>query len=229
MRVVRTTGVGAVLARIAGIARSTAEILAFTDSDCEPSPNWLADTVAAIDAGADLAHGRTQPSGPVRPLERSLWAGKEGLYPSCNLVVRRTAYDAAGGFELRHGGRGSGEDTVLGWRIRRTGTVRFVPEAVVRHGVLPFDLADALRRTWDASDFPALAKEIPELRRTPLFRHRLFLGGFHRGPLYVAVLLLLTGRWRWAFVGARRLDSPQVEPVRYAAGNARRTVARPPG
>jgi glycosyltransferase involved in cell wall biosynthesis len=200
--VVRTDRAGAVLARLNGVERSSAEILAFTDSDCEPAPNWLAAAVAAIDDGAELAHGPTEPTGPVRLLERSLWSTTEGLYPSCNLVMRRASYDAVGGFELRHGERGSGEDTVLAWRVRRSGDARYIEEAVVRHSVLPFDVRDALRRTWDGRDFPALAKEVPELRDTSLFQRRVFLGGYHRVPMYATLLTLVTGRRRWALVPA---------------------------
>jgi glycosyltransferase involved in cell wall biosynthesis len=200
VRVVRTGGVGAVMARISGVAESGAEILAFTDSDCEPASNWLASTVGVIDNGADLVHGRTMPSGPVGPLERSLWSDTEGLYPSCNLVVRRTAYDAVGGFELRHGGRGSGEDTVFGWRVARRGDVRYAEDGVVHHAVLRFDFAESVQRMWAGGDFPALAKEVPELRGTKLFRHRVLLAGPDRVPLYLAAAAAMTGRRRAALV-----------------------------
>src|SRR5205823_190465 len=47
-RLVSNTGSGAVAGRCAGVARSTAEYLAFTDSDCFPHPGWLAAGVAAL-------------------------------------------------------------------------------------------------------------------------------------------------------------------------------------
>ena len=221
VRVVQTTGVGAVLARVTGVATSHADVLAFTDSDCEPEPNWLDAMLAVIDDGADLVHGRTVPAGPVRPLERSLWSGTEGLYPSCNLVVRRSAYDAVGGFELRHAGRGSGEDTVFGWRVRRRGDARFAEDGVVRHAVLPFDFVDALRRTWEAGDFPALVKEVPELRTTSLFEHRVLLAGPDRVPMYLAAVAIAGGRRRaalaagamWARAAWRRMDGRQATRV----------------
>jgi glycosyltransferase involved in cell wall biosynthesis len=199
--VLRTERVGAVRARQAGVAHAATEILAFTDSDCEPTPNWLTLTVAALDDGAELAHGRTEPAGHVRLLERTLWSNVERLYPSCNLVIRRSAYDAVGGFEMRHANRGSGEDTLLAWRIARKGVVRYVEDAVVHHAVLPFDAKDALHRTWDARDFPALVREVPELRQPPLFRGLVLLGDGHRVPMYVTVLAFVARR-RWALLPA---------------------------
>jgi glycosyltransferase involved in cell wall biosynthesis len=202
VRLVQTGGAGAVAARQAGVAASSAPFIAFTDSDCEPVPGWLEAAVEAMHAGgADLAHGPTQPARPMRPLERSLWSSTEGLYPTCNLVVRRSAYDAVGGFALRHEERGSGEDTVLAWRIRRQGPARYVPDALVRHAVLPFEPRDAVVRAWDTGDFPALVKEVPELREGQLFRFRVSLGKYHRLPVYAVVAALLARR-RWGVAAA---------------------------
>src|SRR5436190_6903506 len=99
VRLLRANGAGAVAARLLGVAESRAEILAFTDSDCVPSPGWLQAGVAAIDRGADMANGLTRPARPVGPLERSVASGEEGLYPTCNMFYRRTAYDDAGAFD----------------------------------------------------------------------------------------------------------------------------------
>src|SRR5688572_8958532 len=41
-------------ARNKGMREAVGEIFAFTDSDCTPAPQWLAEGVRAIQAGADL-------------------------------------------------------------------------------------------------------------------------------------------------------------------------------
>ncbi len=210
--VLGSDGVGAVAARTRGVEAARGDVLAFTDSDCVPMPTWLAAGVAAIADGADVANGPTVSAAPRRLLERSLTAGDDGLYPTCNVFYRRSAFDAAGGFDpnaetrlgfragVRAKGLGFGEDTVLAWRVRREGRAAYAPDAVVAHAVFPPDLRDHFSRTAQAGAFPALVKEIPELRTTFLSR-RLFLGAATRLPLYVVPILLIARLWWPALVG----------------------------
>jgi glycosyltransferase involved in cell wall biosynthesis len=205
IRVVRTEGVGAVAARRAGVAASAGHFLAFTDSDCEPDADWLQEGVAALEAGADLAQGTTTPIGSVGSLQRSVWVDHEdGLYATCNVFYRRGAYDEAGGFDIHGGhlfgfrsgpfarGLGFGEDTLLGWRVRRSGRAVFVPKAVVRHQVVSQSGLELLRRAWIAGAFPTLVREVPELRKT-LLHAGIFLGR-RRIPLYATLGALATRR-----------------------------------
>ena len=60
----------------------------------------------------------------------------------------------------------------------------YAPDAVVRHQVLPPDLADTLRRTWMMVAFPALFREVPELRAGPLCRHGVLLNTPGRYGVY---------------------------------------------
>lgn len=205
VRLIRQEPAGAVAAREAGLAAAVGDVLAFTDSDCVPDPQWLAAGVAAIDAGADVVTGCTRPERPPRSRERTLGSEDNGLYPTCNVFYRRTAFDAAGGFEAELGDRygfrpgerakhlGFGEDTLLGWRVCRAGSAVYEPAALVDHAVFPPDLRDHLSRTLQAAGFPALVREVPELRRT-LLTQRVFLGR-PRTALYVLLLAaLLRGR-----------------------------------
>jgi glycosyltransferase involved in cell wall biosynthesis len=208
-RLVQGNGEGAVAARLAGVAAAQGELLAFTDDDCIPHRDWLAAGVAALDAGADVVQGVTRPHGAVRPLDRTIMVDRhDGLYNTCNVFYRRSAYENVGGFEQAGGGvlrfrpgrrarnLGFGEDALLGWRVRRAGRAAFAPDAVVDHQVFPPDIKDAVRRAWMTGAFPALVGEIPELRETAL-AHRFFLGT-SRVPLYAAVILAITGRRRLA-------------------------------
>src|SRR5690606_14734702 len=54
VRLLRNPGRGAVAARQAGVAAARADLLAFTDSDCEPAPAWLAVAVGHLGSGAHL-------------------------------------------------------------------------------------------------------------------------------------------------------------------------------
>jgi glycosyltransferase involved in cell wall biosynthesis len=206
IRYVRSDGRGAVAARCFGLSFARGDILAFTDSDCEPDANWLAEGVAAIDDGASLVQGVTQPAREPALFERTLsYGGGEGLFATCNVFYTRRAYDAAGGFDRGASDRwrfrpdelaqglGFGEDSLLGWRVARTETFRVAEKAVVRHAVTQPSLKEQFSRAWQAGAFPALVHEIPELRTT-LLRSKVFLQSRTRVPFYAAVIALLAGR-----------------------------------
>ena len=205
VRVVHGSANGAVAARQVGVDAAVGEVLAFTDSDCVPRRGWLSAGVTAIHAGADVVNGLTVPERPMLPLERSVASGLEGLYPTCNIFYRRCAFEAAGGFDGNAAGRlgfrpdrrsradGFGEDTLLAWRVARRGTASYAPEAVVEHAVFPPDYAETLSRTLRIGAFPALVREVPELRST-LFHRHWQLGERTRLPVYLLVVALLARR-----------------------------------
>src|SRR5439155_8876790 len=130
---------------------------------------------------------------------------------TCNVAFRRAAFDAAGGFDpaaerklgFRSGhrakGLGFGEDSLLGWRVRRKGQAAFEPAAIVEHHVFPFEAAGAVSRAWQAGAFPALVREIPELRNT-LLRNGVLLG--QRRQLWLLSAFLVAGLRRpWLAAG----------------------------
>lgn len=222
VRLVAAHASGAVAARTQGVREARAAVLAFTDSDCVPDPRWLEVGVGAIMAGADVVQGRTEPERAVRPLERSVWSMRDdGLFATCNVFYRRSAFDAAGGFDGHAGDRlgfrpgsklrgyGFGEDTLIGWRVRRRGVAVYEDSAIVHHAVLPHEPRDALSRAWTMGAFPGLLHEVPELR--DLMAGDLRDGLRRRSPLYVmlvgavlrqrglaalGLLIWVVGRWR---------------------------------
>src|SRR3954470_1388602 len=96
VRLARQGGPGA--ARNAGVAATSAPLLAFTDADCEPAPGWL-DALRGALRDADLVTGRVLPAGPARTFDRTLQLdGVSPRFETANLAVRRTTFDAVGGF-----------------------------------------------------------------------------------------------------------------------------------
>lgn len=176
---------GPATARNAGVAVARAPLIAFTDADCEPCPEWLAALASAL-ARADIAMGpiRPVPDAPRGPFARTLWRGREApLFETANLAVRREVVDRVGGFQpfvpvdgVRTGLRPTvdeapfGEDVVFGWRARRTGArTVFVEDALVHHAVFPRGARGYIAERWRLRFFPALVREVPELRsRLPL-------------------------------------------------------------
>jgi cellulose synthase/poly-beta-1,6-N-acetylglucosamine synthase-like glycosyltransferase len=204
-------------ARNRGAEHAHSELLAFTDADCAPEAGWLAAGVAALH-GADLVQGRVLPARAPGPLERTVSVGAEhGLYETANLLVRRQAFDRAGGFGPVPGlalapGRHFGEDTWFAWRARRAGArTAFAPDAVVRHAVFPRSPGAFVAERQRAAYFPALVAAVPELR-TAFLHRRLFLS-----PASLRFDLALLGA-----TASRRRRAGWLLALPWAADTARR-------
>lgn len=253
VRVYENPGRGAVSARQHACDQARAPLLAFTDSDCRPSPKWLEALVREAEQGADLVTGPTLAARTPRPLERTMTSpGDDGGYPTCNILYRRELFEKAGGFVTGPTHPLSGiateasllagfwEDTLMGWRLRRVGALpALAPDAVVYHHVFPPDIAELLRRTWSLSVCSRLIDLVPEMAESHLRQH-LVLDSRERGlvPLIGLSLLLrqrrlslaLTAGWAFARLREHRkagvdlADSVRALPVELAV-DVVRTVA----
>lgn len=155
-------------ARNLGWRAARAPLVAFTDDDCEPTPDWLAALVAAART-ADVVQGRTLPhpgqadrAGPwVRSQRIEAWTGR---FETCNLLVRRSVLEDSGGFDERFH-IAMGEDTDLGLRAVAAGArTGFAPDAVVHHEVWPRTYADYLRERRRWAEMVELVGLRPEVR-----------------------------------------------------------------
>lgn len=225
--------------RNAGWRAAVGAIVAFTDDDCLPEPDWLKAGLTAMEDDVVLVQGRTEPQRKVRALERSAGSARmDGLYPTCNVFYRRDVLERTGGFDRQDGARigfrsgsfgsgyGFGEDTMLAWRVARVGRAVYAPDAVVRHAVVRPDLREYVRRYWIVGSFPALVREVPELRDL-LLKRRVFLG-YRRLPLYATLVALLTP-FRWVGVLTTLWwIATRTREVRRAGGRTRRQLAAVP-
>ena len=139
---------GPAYSRNRGAWEATSDLLAFIDSDCVPERGWLRELTAYFSwARVGAVGGRTlgyytesrldRYEEVASPLDMGRHLVVEGpgtstfYVPTCNLLVRRCAYQAVGG--LREHLR-VGEDVDLCWRLRATGAyLVYAPEGVVRH------------------------------------------------------------------------------------------------
>jgi len=141
VRVVTEPRRGRARARNAGAAAATTDLIAFTDADCMPAPEWLQELAACL-VRAPLAAGRVElrtgePPSRWERLER-LWRFDQersvaaGWAATANLGVRRDAFEAVGGFDESY--RQIGEDVDFCLRARRAGfDLSYCDGAVTRH------------------------------------------------------------------------------------------------
>jgi O-antigen biosynthesis protein len=144
-RVVHQENKGLSAARNVGIAASTGDIIAFTDSDCVVDPDWLHYLAATFLASGETAVGGPNLPPPEDSLVASCVAASPGgplhvllndeeaeHIPGCNMAFRREVLEEIGGFDPLY--RAAGDDVDVCWRLQERGyRIAFSPAAMVWH------------------------------------------------------------------------------------------------
>jgi glycosyltransferase involved in cell wall biosynthesis len=224
---------GPAIARNLGARSSAGEILAFTDSDCIPRPDWIRNAVSGLGEGDGFVCGSIIPVPGERRgfLEHQMerMSRDNGTYPTANILYRRAVFEALGGFREDFGTFSwgfpvGGDDTDLAWRVKRAGYgVSFVPNAVIYHQSSPSSLKDWLLAPMRLQVVPRLMVTIPELRETFLW-NRYFLSPI-TATFYLALVglvlatlspwgLLLVLPWFW-MIGRETLINNAWPPTRW--------------
>lgn len=132
---------GSYAARNAGLAVARTPVVAFTDADCRPRPQWLSRGLAAL-RDADLVAGDVVAVTSARPttwerydratyLDQGRAVRDEGYGATANLLVRADVFNTVGRFDAAL--RSSG-DLEWGQRATRAGhRLTHAPDAVVEH------------------------------------------------------------------------------------------------
>jgi glycosyltransferase involved in cell wall biosynthesis len=185
-------------------------IVAFTDSDCVPTPQWLAEGLRQFGAGVGVVQGRTIPIRPPKSWEVSISVSSfSDRFETCNIFYVRDALLAVGGFGADM--PQLGEDMMAGWRLRRAGwNTAWAPNAVVAHEVTYPAILWWLKRGWRYEAWPRFVKEFPEARGQMLYhryllnrRQLLPIAGVIGAVLCLALLspwpalLVVPLLWRW--------------------------------
>jgi glycosyltransferase involved in cell wall biosynthesis len=163
---------GLSVARNTGVRAARHEIVAIVDDDLYFEPGWLTHIAAPFRESADVACV----AGKILPLFEAgrpawstddlvaVWATRFGevrrtiQYPEhpygANMAVRKSVYEALGGFDMRlgrkPGGLRSNEEPEFSFRLHRAGlTIVYEPAAVVHHRVS----ANMARPEWICSRF----------------------------------------------------------------------------
>jgi glycosyltransferase involved in cell wall biosynthesis len=103
---------GSYAARNAGVARAAGTILAFTDADCLPAPDWLTQGTLALEKQSlDVVAGRVRQARPPREnliqtidrlfFLRQSWYVTQGFGATANLLCKSAVMERVGGFDRR--------------------------------------------------------------------------------------------------------------------------------
>src|SRR4051812_17641048 len=194
---------GPAAARNAGWAAAASEIVAFTDDDCVPTPEWLAAGVAALAEGT-IVSGRTIPNpaqaGQLGPFSRTIRAEDGRFVQTCNAFYRRTDLAALGGFDER---MRTGEDTDLALRATERGRrIGYAPSALLPPDLRPPSLRAPLRETLRWTALPLVVRRHPQVRDTLLHRRVWWKQSHPSAALAVAALATAAATRRTAPLAA---------------------------
>lgn len=174
-------------ARNRGLSVAKGELLAFTDDDCYPSPDFVS-TILARFSDTDIGYlgGRVLLHDPadlpitIQELDREVQLEprsfiKPGLIHGANMAFRKAALEEIGGFDERLGAGApfkSGEDTDAIARCSTLGYAgAFAPEVVVQHhhGRKTEEEARALRSGYAIGRGVFMLKQCADKRSRSLY------------------------------------------------------------
>jgi GT2 family glycosyltransferase len=195
---------GPAAARNLGWHSARAPVVAFTDDDCIPDPDWLRAGLAAQDGEPRIVVGRTAPppdqiERAAEPFSRVMQVDSVRFFETCNIFYRRADLDAAGGFDERFR-RPSGEDIDLALGVLQSGIEAvFAGEALVHHDVRPGSFRDTLSETRRWTDLPLVFRG-RRYARSGLTHRLVFWKPTHPPTILAATAILMGLRYRPALL-----------------------------
>lgn len=153
-----------------GWRAARAPLVAFTDDDCRPPPDWLEVVLAAVtDHPGAIVQGTTLEDPDEARRSRVPFSRSQRVIPPtlwaemCNIVYPRSVLERVGGLDE---GLSTFEDTDVALRAREQG-VPFVPRAEIMmfHAVHTPSVLQTLRGVTRWRDAPAAVKRHPRLRQ----------------------------------------------------------------
>lgn len=169
---------GAVSARNLGGFLARGVVIAYTDDDCEPQPDWLSNAkpwFRSLDVvGVEGIIRSDHMDDPKwRPVTN---AGCRGLgFMTANLMVRSATFRQLNGFDVAFDRPHFREDTDFGWRMLELGRVPFAADVEVFHPAQPRNL----ERESQAARAVFFEKDALLLKKHPKKYQELFLVEAH--------------------------------------------------
>lgn len=184
---------GATRARNTGAYLAMGDIIAFTDDDCRPLPDWLESASPFFDEERIVGlEGLIESSGfddpNLRPVTNVSFEGMG--FMTANLMARSSDFRALEGFDLSFDRPHFREDTDFGWRLQERGLVPFARQVRVTHPPQPRSIEreshDARARFFEKdallfAKYPARYRKLfmaeEHWKRTVGFRDHFLRGG----------------------------------------------------
>ncbi|WP_459618571.1 glycosyltransferase family 2 protein [Bordetella sp. 2513F-2] len=195
---------GPAAARNAGWRAARGSIIAFTDDDTLPAPDWLAQGLLAMGPDVDAVAGGIDMPLPERPTdyERDASGLARAEFATANCFVRRAALQAVGGFDERFEIAWR-EDSDLHFTLLERGMrVESAPAARVCHPIRPAPFGVSLRMQRKVMYDTLLYAKHPQLYRARVRRHPPWFYLSASALLLAALAAALAGAWRVAAVCA---------------------------
>jgi hypothetical protein len=171
-------------ARNLGWREARAPLIAFTDDDCCPGPEWLAAGLRAhLASPRGLIQGRTEPNPDeldrLGVFSRTVSVPGPGpQYETCNIFYPRELLERLGGFDEAFDARLGGEDAELGWRALEAGRpTGFAHDALVFHAVHRLGALGMLRQANRWSGTARVVARHPGAR--VMLNRGVFWNGWH--------------------------------------------------
>ncbi len=214
---------GPAAARNVGWRASRGEIIAFTDDDCLPQPDWLAAGAAALrDPGVSGAWGRIVVPLPDDPTdyERTAAGLERARCATANCFYRKAALRSVGGFDERFTAAWREDSDLQFTLIEKRHTLVPSSDAVVIHPVRPAPWGVSLRQQRNNLYNALLFKKHPRLYRrwiqsSPPWHYytstgallSATVGWITESPWLLVPAAALWGAGTWRFFVARLRDT----------------------
>ncbi|MFD2935568.1 glycosyltransferase [Spirosoma flavum] len=183
---------GPAAARNRGWRAARGRIIAFTDDDCLPEPEWLSSTLPYFQQGAQVMSGQLRvllPNKPT-PLDRTATFLKRAEFMAANCFCRKSTLEQVDGFEEAFDTAWR-EDSDLQFKFLQAGiSIVKCPESVVVYHIRPFPwyilLQDERKNSYDA----LLYKRHPNLFRERIPAYRRQVMRYYASVVSIAIGLI---------------------------------------
>ena len=171
-------GGGPVALRNLGWRATRGQVVAFTDVNAIPNPDWLRQGLIALaDDAADAAAGRVVVPAPDESVsrERDRAYLEESGFVTVNCFCRRSVLTSIGGFDQRFHTERGGDNDLFFRLISRGFDVVQATDAVVEYPVDPVPRSASLREQRKQASDALLYKKHPDLSAQVIRRDRPYL------------------------------------------------------